>query len=152
MLEKLKEAYRLMELANSIGKKFHDDGPEGLKIFQVDGPTIRNNILADFIAGGHHLVYDFIPENEIWIEYEHSVDEQRKILAHELVERMLMKHHGMRYIEAHNKANKVETQLRSSDDNPDKILDIFNKFCHENFKKPELQNMGRQLTLAYLSY
>jgi hypothetical protein len=78
MLQKLREAYRLMELANSINKKFHDDGPEGLKIFQVDGPAIRNTILADFIAGGHNLVYDFIPENEIWIEYVHSIEEQKK--------------------------------------------------------------------------
>lgn len=144
----LSEAWEMMEQLDKVERKFHDYGPEGLKIFQVDGESIRNDVKADFIGGGHHLVYTFIPENEIWIEYGHSMDDQRKILAHELVEYMLMKHKSMRYIEAHNKANKLEAKLRSGEE-PE---DIFTHFCHENFEKPELKNMGKQLTLAYLSY
>jgi len=142
------EAWEMMEQVDKVHRKFHDYGPDEVKIFQVDGVSIRNNIMVDFIGGGHHLVYDFIPENEIWIEYSHGPDEQRMILAHELVEHLLMKHKGIKYNEAHNKANNVEAKLRSGEE-PE---EVFSEFCHENFKKPELQNMGKQLTLAYLSY
>jgi Mn-dependent DtxR family transcriptional regulator len=151
-LEELREAWKMMELANTIPKEFHDDGPEGTKIFCVDGPSIRNTYKDfakdDFIGGGHHYVYKYIPDNEIWIEHMEDTEEQRKLLAHELVERMLMKHLGMKYESAHHIASGVEMELRANQE-PEAAFD---KFCKTHFKKPELQNMGKQLTLAYLSY
>lgn len=151
-LETLKEAWKMMELASAIPKEFHDDGPEGIKIFCVDGPSLRNTHKDfekdDFIGGGHHYVYRYIPENEIWIENIADAEEQRKILAHELVERMLMRHLHLKYEVAHRAASEVEMALRANEE-PE---GVFDKFCNTYFKKPELKSMGKQLTLAYLSY
>ena len=148
----LLEAWKMMELEQSIPKQFHDDGPEGIKIFSVDGEAIRNTFhdfqKDDFIGGGHHLAYDFIPENEIWIEQMEDTEEQRHLLAHELAERMLMKHLGKKYIDAHHIASNIEMRLRAGED----PTTVFDEFCKTHFKKPELQGMGKQLALAYLSY
>ena len=152
ILVNLKETWTLLELANSIQKQFHDYGPEGTKIFTVSGEELRNtykNLLkVDFIGGGHHYVYPFIPLEEIWIDNEVDNNEQRFFLAHEMVERMQMKHLGKSYALAHAEANKIEAKLRGGED-PE---NVFDEFCKVNFRKPELQSMGRQLTLAYLGF
>lgn len=137
-----------MELSSNIQKEFHDRGPDNTKIFKVNGEQIRNTFKADFIGGGHSFVYNFIPEDEIWIEDMAHPDDQRKILSHELAERFLMKHLGLSYPKAHEKANKLEARLRNGEE-PETVFD---EFCHENFKKPQLHQMGKQLTLAYYSY
>jgi hypothetical protein len=147
-LEYLKETWNIMELQTSIKKEFHDNGPDNTKIFKVNGEEVRNTFKADFIGGGHNYVYKFIPENEIWIEDMKHPDDQRMILSHELAERFLMKHLSMSYEKAHAKANKLESRLRANED-PEVVFD---EFCQENFKKPNLQNCGKQLALAYFSY
>lgn len=147
-LHHLREAYKLMEMAANIKKEYHDAGPDNTKIFKVNGEEVRDIFKADFIGGGHSFVYNFIPENEIWIEDMAHPDDQRKILSHELAERFLMKHLGMSYPKAHAKANKLESRLRDGEE-PEKVFD---EFCHENFKKPGLQHIGKQLALAYYGY
>jgi hypothetical protein len=147
-LYNLKETWNLLELSNSVVKEFHDDGPDGLKIYKIDGNQVRNTLDVEFIGGGHNLVYPFIPENEIWIETLEGADDQRFILAHELVEIFLMRHLGWPYKKAHNVANKTEDKLRHGGD-PEVVFD---EFCKEYFKKPSLENAGKQLALAYLSY
>jgi hypothetical protein len=152
VLTNLKENWVMMELENSINKVFHDYGPEGTKIFSVSGQQIRNTFMnhmkTDFIGGGHHYAYSFIPLEEIWIDNEVSTDEQRFFLAHEMTERMLMKHLHKKYPDSHNIANTIEMKLRAHEE-PE---NVFNSFCNEHFKQPELKNMGRQLTLAYLGF
>lgn len=43
----------------------------GHKIFSVDGKWIRTNLCVYFGHGGHDLVHEFIPLNEIWISSHH---------------------------------------------------------------------------------
>ena len=43
----------------------------GYKVFSVDGKWIRRNLCAYFGHGGHGLVHEFIPINEIWISSHH---------------------------------------------------------------------------------
>ena len=44
-------------------KKLDSDG--GINVFLVDGEYVRDNVTIEFALGGHHYVYDQIPENEI---------------------------------------------------------------------------------------
>ena len=48
----------------------------GYKVFSVDGEWIRNNLCSFFAHGGHGLVHEFIPHNEIWISSRHYNSEK----------------------------------------------------------------------------
>lgn len=55
---------------SGIWKKFLRKQNE-MKIYVVDGTWIRNNLCVYFGHGGHGLVHEFIPNNEIWISTHH---------------------------------------------------------------------------------
>src|SRR3990167_8791843 len=44
---------------------------DGLTIFAVDGSWVRSNLCVYFGHGGHGLVHEFIPPDEIWIATHH---------------------------------------------------------------------------------
>lgn len=88
-----------------------------IKIWLIDGKTVRDYLLLDYAEGGHDLVYDFIPEKEIWIEKILSPVERKFIMLHELHERFLMLQ-GLDYPHAHHGALIVEDYFR---DHPQKI-------------------------------
>ncbi len=82
----------------------------GFDLCRVDGVHIRAQ-WADFVGGGHRLVYRFIPANEIWIDT--SVREWPGYLAsHEIIEVLLMKMLHWKYERAHEAANALEQDLR----------------------------------------
>lgn len=82
-----------------------------VRIYLVDGRFIRDQISVDFTQGGHGYVYDYIPENEVWIDNA-NLKEKRFIIMHELTERYLMKYEGKSYHQAHNMANTIERRMR----------------------------------------
>lgn len=82
-----------------------------LDVRLVEGEEVRNTLDVDFVAGGHHGRYGFIPEGEIWIEEGMSAMDQLATLVHELYELELMDE-GMSYDEAHDKANGLERRFR----------------------------------------
>lgn len=84
---------------------------DGVKVMLVDGPAVRSLLLTEFIGGGHGLVYDFIPADEIWIEKSIPEHDRSYILIHELYERALMSQ-GWDYDTAHDEANRVEGKVR----------------------------------------
>lgn len=43
-------------------------------VYVVDGEWVRNNLSVVFGHGGHGLVHEFIPLNEIWVGQQHFVD------------------------------------------------------------------------------
>lgn len=61
-----------------------------LTVWLVDGKATRDNFNIDFIGGGHHWRYPWIPGNEIWIEEDVPENERLHFLIHELHERNLM--------------------------------------------------------------
>jgi len=81
-------------------------------VFLVDGRKIRDDCHIDFTEGGHDLVYNWIPEKEIWIDNDVSPEERAYILAHEYKERCDMEEKGLPYNPAHRKASFFERQLR----------------------------------------
>jgi len=44
---------------------------KGFDVYMVDGSWVRNNLSVIFGHGGHGLVHEFIPINEIWISSTH---------------------------------------------------------------------------------
>jgi len=92
--------------------------PDGTKVEEVDGATVRDNIRTEFIGGGNHEATPEIPKNEIWLENNMPPQEKSKILLHELVERALMREKGESYDRAHNEANAVEGQARGMPEQP----------------------------------
>lgn len=43
----------------------------GFKIYAVDGTWVRSNLSVTFGHGGHGLVHEFIPLDEIWVSTRH---------------------------------------------------------------------------------
>ena len=123
--------------------------PDGVRVMVVDGAYLRSKIDVDIIGGGHHYVYNYIPEDEIWLE-NLAPSEQRFILLHEVVERLIMKVRGWEYLESHATANFVEAMFRHGH----KIEEIFPWFIDSYIVQgaPEYKDLGLQLIQAIISY
>ena len=78
----------------------------------VDGEYVRNNINRAFKYGGHYVVYDYIPEGEIWIDDKVNRDEMKYIFKHEATELKLMRDKDFQYNDAHDFANAHEKKMR----------------------------------------
>lgn len=102
---------------------------ESFIIYEVDGEWIRNNLSIIFGHGGHGLVHEFIPLNEIWIESYHHKNKfyqcscknvkktvrvsnkfYKETIKHEIVEFLEMLK-GIPYWKAHIKAIIEETNI-----------------------------------------
>ncbi len=78
-----------------------------LTLRHVRGDIIRRHVDPWFIFGGHDLVYDYIPKNEVWLDACQDPREIENTLFHELHERQSMAS-GMAYEEAHDLATQAE--------------------------------------------
>lgn len=98
---------------------------DGFKVYAVDGEWVRNNLSVIFGHGGHGMVHEFIPHDEIWISTHHfegcgcrnlrkdmkaSPQYLESCTLHEIVEHKLMKK-GMIYWRAHHRALEAERKL-----------------------------------------
>ena len=54
---------------------------QGYKIFSVDAGWIRVNLCVYFGHGGHGLVHEFIPLDEIWTSSHHYDDENNELFS-----------------------------------------------------------------------
>jgi hypothetical protein len=79
--------------------------PDLVKVYLVWG--VREAIHVDFYAGGHGYVYDYVPQDEVWIDGTMQEPEFMPTLGHELFERQLMQL-GMDYDTAHAAALERE--------------------------------------------
>lgn len=83
-----------------------------LTICTINGKIVRRHIDPEFVLGGHDLVYNYIPKNEVWIDGKMDPREFPLVLAHELDERTRMEKEGLPYEIAHEYATVVERILR----------------------------------------
>ena len=103
------------------------------KIFSVDGNWIRKNLCVYYGHGGHGLVHEFIPLDEIWIDSHHYNEKKDSLFncpcktlkkcqkvsknyfgstaIHEITEIEEMKK-GMPYWKAHQIALKKEKEIK----------------------------------------
>lgn len=87
------------------------DGSHQIRI--VDGAKVRQHD-PTFAEGGNHEALKYVPAGEIWIEKdlaEKHPNEVQPTILHELTEAQAMKG-GMKYAEAHQRANLEEFKLR----------------------------------------
>lgn len=118
------------ELLDKIRKKLLTEySNDKVRIWLVDGKMVRDFFFVEYAEGGHDKVYDFIPENEIWIDEILYLEEIKFIIFHELRERNLMLM-GKNYLVAHKRATLAEDYYR---DHPEK-LDMAIKKEIENIK------------------
>jgi hypothetical protein len=87
----------------------------GISVWIVNGRLVRSVFDIDFTAGGHDYVYEFVPENEVWIDDDIEEDERGYILLHELHERNRMAA-GWPYNKAHAESSRLESRCRHHPD------------------------------------
>jgi hypothetical protein len=90
--------------------------PKGpVVVWRVDGNLVRSYYKTDYTEGGHGYVYRWVPKPEIWIEDGVDIREVPFIIAHEYLERRLMRDHAMAYDPAHEVAATAEFDLRQAE-------------------------------------
>ena len=87
----------------------------GLTVWIVKGRLVRSVFDIDFTAGGHDYVYEFVPQNEIWIDDDVEENERGYVLLHELHERNRMAS-GLPYSKAHAESSRLEYHCRHHPD------------------------------------
>ena len=90
---------------------------DGMKVYVVDGDWVKLRHNMDFVEGGNDAVYGYVPQGEVWIDGHVDDCDRPYIALHELIERHMMKEHGLNYQKAHQVANKIEKDFRK-----DKLL------------------------------
>jgi hypothetical protein len=99
-----------------------------LKIWIIRGEVVRDLFFLDFTEGGHDKVYNFIPDNEVWIDDDLGPDERRFVILHEIHERNLMSLR-MKYDNAHRSSSEIEYYCR-------KHPSMTEKYIKKELKKP----------------
>lgn len=87
----------------------------GISVWIVDGRLVRSVFDDDFTEGGHDHVYEFVPQNEVWIDNDLEEIERPYVLLHELHERNLMAK-GWTYTKAHEESSRLEHHMRQHPD------------------------------------
>lgn len=83
----------------------------GVSVWIVDGRLVRSVFDIDFTEGGHDYVYEYVPQNEVWIDNDLDEAERPYVLLHELHERNLMAK-GWTYSKAHDDSSRIEYNYR----------------------------------------
>jgi hypothetical protein len=91
----------------------------GVSVWIVNGRLVRSVFDIDFTEGGHDHVYEFVPENELWIDDAIEEAERGYVLLHELHERNRMSK-GWPYSKAHDESSHLEYRCRH---HPDELHD-----------------------------
>jgi hypothetical protein len=91
----------------------------GVTVWIVNGRLVRSVFDIDFTAGGHDHVYEFVPQNEVWIDNDIEEKERGFVLLHELHERNRMAE-GVPYNKAHDESSHLEFRCRH---HPDEMHD-----------------------------
>jgi len=87
----------------------------GFSVWIVNGRMVRSVFDIDFTEGGHDHVYEFVPENEVWIDDAIEETERGYVLLHELHERNRMVK-GWTYNKAHAESSRLEYHCRHHSD------------------------------------
>ena len=91
----------------------------GVSVWMVNGRLVRSIFDIDFMEGGHDHVYEFVHENEVWIDDAIVEAERGYVLLHELHERNRMAA-GLPYSKAHAESSRLEYKCRH---HPDELHD-----------------------------
>ncbi|MGP8153679.1 MAG: hypothetical protein ACLQBQ_05985 [Smithella sp.] len=118
-LRKLTHRGKELPDAESVHERLWKKLENGVSVWIVNGRLVRSVFDIDFTAGGHDHVYEFVPENEVWIDDDIEEKERGFVLLHELHERNRMEE-GLPYSKAHNESSSLEFRCRH---HPDELHD-----------------------------
>lgn len=85
---------------------------QGQDIWIVDGDRVFTDLYPAFIMGGNDQRYRFNPQDDVWIDNRIGVEELEYTIAHELIERKLMRERGWSYDRAHDSGLALERVMR----------------------------------------
>jgi hypothetical protein len=105
--------------AKSVHERLWKKMENGVSVWIVNGRLVRSVYNIDFTEGGHDHVYEFVPENEVWIDDAVEEPERGYVLVHELHERNRMAQ-GWPYNKAHAESSPLEYHCRQ---HPDELHD-----------------------------
>jgi len=88
---------------------------QGQRIWLVDGAQVVRNIYPAFIMGGNDQRYRFNPDDDVWIDNRIGIEELEYTIAHELIERKLMREKLFSYGRAHWAGLELEKRMRMRD-------------------------------------
>jgi hypothetical protein len=98
-----------------VHERFWKKLENGLSVWIVNGRFVRSIFDIEFIGGGHEYIYDFIPENEVWIDDTITEVDRGYILLHELHEWNRMSG-GVPYNQSHSESSRLEYTCRHHPD------------------------------------
>jgi hypothetical protein len=105
--------------AQSVHERLWKRLENGVRVWIINGRLVRSVFDIDFTAGGHDHVYEFVPEDEVWIDDAITEKERGFVLLHELHERNQMSA-GVPYNHAHAESSRLEYHCRH---HPDELHD-----------------------------
>lgn len=117
-LKKITNPHGLVD-PDMVKKRIIKGLKNGVKVWEVDGRLVRSGFNIDFTQGGHEYVYEFVPQNEVWVDDDVAYKEWGFVIVHELHERNQMEQ-GMPYDDAHAESSAIELHCRK---NPDELHD-----------------------------
>ena len=118
--EGVAEAYPRKEKLKTV--KSVSSGGGSISVWYVDGEYVRTNMDEEFTNFGQHYRFDFIPDDEFWIDEEGEKDEVDFFVEHLLVEHGLMVE-GKPYDKAIVEADKAEKVMRRAEGDVEKMKD-----------------------------
>jgi len=98
---------------------------QSVTVFLINAKIVRDSYKCDFALGGNHQVYDWIPENEIWLDSNTHPSELPYVALHEFVERKHMLELGCLYERAHAVATQAVWKAKNAKQLPDAIVQCF---------------------------
>ena len=122
-IKKLEKRSTALPDAERVHKRLWKKLENGVGVWIVSGRLVRSVFDIDFTEGGHDYVYEFVPENEVWIDDDVEEEERGYVLVHELHERNLMAK-GEPYSKAHADSSRIEYRCRH---HPDELHDALAK-------------------------
>jgi hypothetical protein len=102
---------RRLPEASQVHKRLWKKLENGISVWIVSGRLVRSVFDIDFTEGGHDCVYEFVPEDEVWIDDDIEEGERGYVLLHELHERNRMAS-GWPYSKAHAESSRLEYRCR----------------------------------------
>ncbi|HYM32535.1 MAG TPA: hypothetical protein VEU47_14615 [Candidatus Cybelea sp.] len=118
-VRRMTETGKRIPVGQDVHQRLWKHLENGVSVWIINGRLVRSVFDVDFTAGGHDYVYEFVPENEIWIDDQIVEQERGYVLLHELHERSLMAQ-GWPYSRAHADSSRLEYRCRH---HPDELHD-----------------------------
>lgn len=131
--EKAEKAERAKALPSKHGKAGKPDPGTsvrrlgslfGIEFHLIDAKVVRDQYKVDFALGGNHGAYDWVPEDEIWLDATIRPNEMPFVALHEFYERFKMLEHKWTYNKAHAAASAIEWKARENKELPQEYVKV----------------------------